>query len=122
MSATRTKQASLTVKDVVEGITRPNPFSIAAYEAPSNEMLMKKVPFGHSDKTTNQSFIDQVKKSKNWVPGPVYNRAIDWEKEIPVNTGKFKRKPRDTVTDDVFHLSKFREKSNPSPDKYLTDK
>ena len=56
-----------------------------------------------------------------WVPGPVYNREIDWQKHIPGNKGKFLKKPRYTATDDIYNLAKSKEKSVVAPNHYKED-
>ena len=60
-------------------------------------------------------------KKKQWVPGPIYNREIDWNKTIPTNTGKFMKKARYTVTDDIYNKAKFKEKSVVGPNHYKED-
>ena len=60
-------------------------------------------------------------RKTSWVPGPIYNRDIDWNKTIPANTGKFLKKVRYTVTDDIYQKSKSKEKSTPAPNHYKED-
>ena len=83
---------------------------------------MKKVPFGFTDKEKNLTFAEQIQKKKAWVPGPIYNRDIDWKTHIPPTKGKFMKSARNTFTDDIFIRSKFKEKSVVGPNHYKEDK
>ena len=78
------------------------PFGDKFYHSPSNEMLMKKIPFGKSNKEKGSSFAEQVMKKKAWVPGPIYKREIDWATTLPKNNGKFFKAPRITYSDIPF--------------------
>lgn len=57
-------------------------------------------------------------KKNAWVPGPNYNREIDWNKTLPTNTGRFMKKPRYTITDDIYNKAKSKEKSVVGPNHY----
>ena len=49
---------SITVKDYVKEVSGMNKtFGHDFYNLPSNEMLLKKVQFGHTDKSKNKSFM-----------------------------------------------------------------
>ena len=111
----------MSVQDYVKTVSGKSQFGHTFYDPPSNEMLQKKIPLGISSKEKNMSFAEQVMKKKAWVPGPIYNREIDWNKTIPKNTGKFLRKARDTVTDDIYTKAKSKEKSVVGPNHYKED-
>ena len=60
-------------------------------------------------------------KKKSWVPGPIYNREIDWKTHIPEKHGRFMKTARNTITDDIFIKSKFKEKCVVGPNHYKED-
>jgi|TARA_B110000305_G_C19331910_1_gene584417 hypothetical protein len=84
-------------------------------------MLLKKIPLCVSDKSKQKSFIDHVQKKGGWVPGPVYNREIDWNTTLPKNAGKFKKSPRYVIADEIINSHKHKEKSVPGPNHYKED-
>ena len=67
------------------------------YKSPSNEMLLKKIKLGVSDKEKLQSFLAIHQKKKQWVPSPdKYKLDSDWNNLLPKNAGKFLKKKRYT--------------------------
>ena len=82
---------------------------------------MKKIPLGLSDREKNLSFAEKVMKKKSWVPGPIYNREINWKTHIPQTHGRFMKTARNTITDDIYIRSKFKEKSVVGPNHYKED-
>ena len=111
----------LTVKDIVSATLGEKEWGMTAYKSPSNEMLLKKIPLCVSDKSKQKSFIDIVQKKGGWVPGPVYNRDIDWNNVLPKNAGKFKKSPRYVIADEIINSHKHKEKSVPGPNHYKED-
>lgn len=112
----------MTIQEYVKTTTNANEYGHSFYKTPSNEMLMKKIPMGLSSKEKNFTFAEQIQKKKAWVPGPIYNREIDWKTNIPKNKGQFMKSARNTFTDDIFIRSKFKEKSVVGPSHYNEDK
>lgn len=85
------KSPMLSVNDVVNGIINKPEFGHSFYKTPSNEMLMKKIPFGHSQKYKHFTFGAQVMKDKAWVPSPsLYKLDYNWNNMLPKDNGKFK--------------------------------
>ena len=91
-------------------------------------MLLKKVPNGKAAKNAKHSFADEIVlkankqmkfQNKTEIPGPArYNKDIDWNKQLPKNTGKFKRSQRYLLSDEIINKSKVKEKSVPGPSHY----
>lgn len=77
---------------------------------------------GLAAKEKNLTIFGQIQKKKAWVPGPIYNRDIDWNTNIPPTKGRFMKTARNTFTDDIFLRSKFKEKSVVGPSHYQEDK
>lgn len=84
-------------------------------------MLLKSIPLGLADKSKNPSFAERIMKKNSWVPGPIYNRDIDWKTHIPKNHGRFMKTARNTTTDDIYIRSKFKEKCVVGPNHYKED-
>jgi hypothetical protein len=69
----------VTVTDVVDSSLRKSPFGHNFYRSPSNEMLLKKAPFGLSNKKKYDDFQSEIQKKKGWVPSPdKYKLDINW--------------------------------------------
>ena len=83
-------------------------------------MLLKKVPFGISNKTQFVSFSENVQKQKNWIPGPKYNMDVDWSKTLPKQAGVFLKDTRHTISGDIIDKAK-KYGPTPGPGKYLED-
>lgn len=67
------------------------------YKSPSNEMLLKKIKLGVSDKEKFLSFLAIHQKKKLWVPSPdKYKLETDWNNTLPKTTGRFLKKKRYT--------------------------
>ena len=116
------KTPMLSVNDVVNGILNKPEFGHSFYKTPSNEMLMKKVPFGHSAKYKHLTFGAQVMKDKQWVPSPsLYKLDYNWQNMLPKDNGKFKIDKRQTYIDQIFYLSKKKERSSPGVGNYKED-
>jgi hypothetical protein len=50
----------MSVKEVVDTILKKPAFGEEFYKVPSNDMLLKKIPFGHSNKVKFSTFLDQI--------------------------------------------------------------
>ena len=84
-------------------------------------MLIKKVPFGKVDREKCNSFVDQVAKATKWVPGAKYEYNREILKNVPIRNGKFLKRARHTITDELFIKGKKKEKTSPSPSAYKSD-
>jgi len=58
------------MNDMVNSNKKVQAFGMGLYSCPSNEMLMKKAPFGSSKREKSLSFCENIMKQKAWVPGP----------------------------------------------------
>lgn len=55
------------------------PFGHSFYKSPSNEMLLKKIQYGKSDRDKQKSFLDKQQNSTKYIPGAgTYKREWDW--------------------------------------------
>ena len=107
----------MTIKDTVNEILRKPAFGDDFYQTPSNEMLLKKVPFGHQNKLKFTTFGEDVQKQKKWVPSPSqYIGPLQWGEDAKSKKSGMAKSPRTTVTDEIFVKGKKKEKSSPSPD------
>lgn len=98
-----TIQDPLKVDDVVNSTLNKPKFGFSFYKSPSNDMLMKKVWNGKANQAPNPDYQEQVKKKKGWVPGADrYDVSTDWTKSLPKNNGKFKKRPKFTMTDEII--------------------
>ena len=71
----------MSIDQYVNALVQKSQYGMKDYYLPSNEMLLKKVPFGKSDKEKNASFVAVVEKNKAWVPAPnKYPFKNDWAK------------------------------------------
>jgi hypothetical protein len=80
----RNSRDLISVQDYVKTVSGKPQFGNTFYNMPSNEMLLKRIPFGKPAKGKNISFTEQVMKKSAWVPGPKYDREIDWKKSLPI--------------------------------------
>mmetsp|Transcript_13215 Transcript_13215/g.22420 ORF Transcript_13215/g.22420 Transcript_13215/m.22420 type:complete len:91 (+) Transcript_13215:768-1040(+) len=86
-------------------------------------MLLKRAIFGVSDKGAQASFMDKVQKQKGWMPSPAqYISQQNWSTDLGKKSPRFTKQARNTITDDIFIRSKYKEKSNPGPSQYQEDK
>ena len=100
------RSGDLSVDDMINGILNKPQFGHSFYKSPSNEMLMKKIKFGNSNREKLLSFGANAQKIKDWVPSPSqYNLEIDWSNTLPKDSGKFKRKPKETFITTIFKNS-----------------
>jgi len=60
----------LSVNEVVEQTLNKPAFGMSFYKTPSNEMLLKKIPFGKTAKGKNFGFAEIAQRKKSWIPGP----------------------------------------------------
>jgi len=72
---------SVTIQEVVDQALNKPAFGMSFYQSPSNEMLLKKIPFGRGAKGKNYSFAEMAQRKKSWIPGPHYNVLYDWTAE-----------------------------------------
>ena len=100
---------------------KPQSFGFKFYEAPSNEMLLKTPNLGYVEKSKNTCFVDRASKQMSWVPGPIYNREIDWSKQLKATNGRFLKSPRYSIAGEIERLSKIKEKSVVGPNHYKED-
>jgi hypothetical protein len=61
---------AISVQEVVGEMTRKPAFGYDFYTPPSNEMILKKVPFGNINKTKYSTFANDIQNQKKWIPGP----------------------------------------------------
>lgn len=112
-------KCTLTVQDFVNISLGTSPFGDTAYKTPSNEMLIKKTPGGRADKLKKISFVEHASKKKSWIPGPIYNREIKWNGVLPANAGKFKKKARYLISEDIGNAQ--RKFKHPGPSSYQNE-
>ena len=78
--------------DMIKSTLNKPKFGFSFYKSPSNDMLMKKVKNGRTDRSKNPDYHEQVRKKNGWVPGADrYDLTTDWTKSLPKNRGKFKK-------------------------------
>ena len=110
----------LSVKHIVDNSLNVSEFGMPFYKSPSNEMLLKRIQYGPSDKEKKLSFAEQVQNKKSWVPGPNYTLTQDWP-ILPAKSGHFNKLARVTSTEMIFKKAERLETSSPGPGKYLKD-
>ena len=110
--------------DMVNSHQKVQAFGIGLYSCPSNEMLMKKVPFGPSKREKSLSYCENIMKKKAWVPGPTNYTAYnnDWSKMRHEKSGAFLKDKKITCTEEIFVKGKTKEKTSPGVGKYEIEK
>ncbi len=73
-----------------------------------------KPQYGKQSKANVKTFSDIEANYHKFVPGPIYNTAVDWSKDFPHNKGQFLKGER--MTSEEKSLKK--EKDKPSPAHY----
>ena len=111
----------MSVSDVVSGYGSRKAFGHGFYKTPSNEMLLKKTPFGCANKEAAKGFIDQASKHGKWVPPAKYFYNRDMLINVPHKKGMFLQRARYTMTDEVFIRGNVKEKCSAGPCIYKTD-
>lgn len=102
------------MQDMIDSALNKPAFGMGFYKSPSNEMLLKRVPNGKSDKQKIPDFQERANKKVGWIPSPSkYNLTIDWTKELSKNNGKFFKGERITMSDEMIRLTK--KANGPSP-------
>lgn len=85
-------------------------------------MLLKKAPFGLSNKKKYDDFQSEIHKKKGWVPSPdKYKLEINWLTQSPKQKGAFLKKPRITFSGEVVAQTAKENRPSPSTYDYLKD-
>ena len=94
---------------------RIKPFGIDPYYPPKMERAYLLKPYyGKQNKANPKNFAEIQANQHKFVPGPIYNVEVDWQKDFPHNKGRFLKAER-TIPE---QQATKKEKITPSPSVY----
>jgi hypothetical protein len=102
----------------VAGTQREKPFGFDLYNAPKADHKYEMRTMTNW-REARRSQAHDYGRARSWMPAPSkHSNQPDWRKNIPLKTGCFLKKQRETFTAEVLRV----EKPKPGPNKYTNFK
>jgi len=115
----RDQNPNLSIQDIVDNVLKKQAFGFEGYNPKAIVEDSFPVKTHVHAKAKRRMFCEEASRRADKIPSPSkYQSLLDWDKEPESRTIHFSKDRRRTIAGEIFHVSKFKEKSSPGPTGY----